>query len=110
MAFSKASGHRGGGFIFLDIKIDTAVMVKGIFELPLRGLKGFLNSVFTLMNVLLKSSTYTCISKHSKTVEVKYRSPSLGAIVCGVIDATNLKVYGEGKWKTRKLGKENRRI
>ncbi|PCS22485.1 Mobile element protein [Candidatus Enterovibrio escicola] len=37
-------------------------MVKGIFKLPLYGLGGFLNSVFTLMNVPLKSSTYTCIS------------------------------------------------
>ncbi|PCS21393.1 Mobile element protein [Candidatus Enterovibrio escicola] len=50
-------------------------MVKGIFKLPLRGLKHFLNSVFTLMKVPLKSPTYTYINKSSKTVEVKYRLP-----------------------------------
>ncbi|PCS21697.1 Mobile element protein [Candidatus Enterovibrio escicola] len=37
-------------------------MVKDICELSLRGLKGFLNSVFTLMNVTIKFSTYTFIS------------------------------------------------
>ncbi|PCS23628.1 Mobile element protein [Candidatus Enterovibrio escicola] len=51
-------------------------MVKGIFKRPRRGLEGFLNSVFTLMNILLKFPTYTCISKRSKTVESKYRLPS----------------------------------
>ncbi|PCS22421.1 Mobile element protein [Candidatus Enterovibrio escicola] len=39
-----------------------ALMVKGIFKLPLRGLEGFLNSIFMLINVPLKSPTYTCIS------------------------------------------------
>ncbi|PCS21507.1 hypothetical protein BTN49_3047 [Candidatus Enterovibrio escicola] len=68
--------HRGRGFVFSDTEIKTALMVKGIFKLPLRGLEGFLNSVFTLMNVPLKSPTYSCISKRSKTVKVKYRLPS----------------------------------
>ncbi len=79
---------------FLDTAIETALMVKGIFKLPLRGLEGFLNSVLTLMNVPPKSPTYTCISKRSKTVEVKYRFPRRGAFAHVVIDATDLKVYG----------------
>ncbi|PCS23302.1 hypothetical protein [Candidatus Enterovibrio escicola] len=41
---------------------------KGIFKLLLCRLEGFLNSVFTLMNVLLRSPTYTFISKCSKIV------------------------------------------
>ncbi|PCS21511.1 hypothetical protein BTN49_3051 [Candidatus Enterovibrio escicola] len=57
----------------MDTVIETALMVKGIFKLPLRGLEGFLNSVFTLMNVPLKSPTYSWISKRLKTVKVKYR-------------------------------------
>ncbi|PCS21642.1 hypothetical protein BTN49_2803 [Candidatus Enterovibrio escicola] len=40
-------------------------MVKGIFKLYFSRLKGFLNSVFTLMNVPLKSPTYTCINLRS---------------------------------------------
>ncbi|PCS22468.1 hypothetical protein BTN49_1924 [Candidatus Enterovibrio escicola] len=35
----------------MGTEIETALMVKGMFKLPLRGLKGFLNPVLTLMNV-----------------------------------------------------------
>ncbi|PCS22619.1 Mobile element protein [Candidatus Enterovibrio escicola] len=79
-------------------------MVKGIFKVTLRALKGFLNSVFTLMNIPLKFPKYTCISKHSKTVKVKCHLPSRGAVSHVIIHATGLKVYGEGEWSTRKHG------
>ncbi|PCS23236.1 Mobile element protein [Candidatus Enterovibrio escicola] len=58
----KHHGHHGLGFIFPDIMIETALMVRGIFKLPLHGLEDFLNSFFPLMNVPLKSPTYTCMS------------------------------------------------
>ena len=84
-------------------------MVKGIFNLSLRALEGFLNSLFTLMNVPLISPDYTSISKRAKTVNVQYRNPSRGPIAHVVVDATDLKVFGEGEWKTRKHGSEKRR-
>ena len=61
------------------------------------------------MNVQLTSPGYSCISKRAKTVKVNYRNPSRGAIAHLVVDATGLKVYGEGEWKMRKHGKEKRR-
>jgi hypothetical protein len=60
------------------------LMIKGIFKLPLRALQGFLDSIFTLMDVPLKSPSYSCISKRAKTVEVQYRLLSRGS---EVIDA-----------------------
>ncbi|PCS21915.1 Mobile element protein [Candidatus Enterovibrio escicola] len=45
-----------------------------------------------------------------KNAEVKYRLLTRGTVVHIVIDATDLKVYGEGEWKTRKHSKVNRRI
>ncbi|SFO78686.1 IS5 family transposase [Enterovibrio norvegicus] len=103
-------GKRGRGFTFTDSAIETALMIKGIFKLPLRALQGFLDSIFVLMDVPLKSPSYSCISKRAKTVEVQYRLPSRGPIAHVVIDATGLKVFGEGEWKMRKHGKEKRRI
>ncbi|PCS22223.1 hypothetical protein BTN49_2177 [Candidatus Enterovibrio escicola] len=46
----------------MDTSIETVLMVQSIFKLPLRRLKGFLNTVFTLMRVPLKSPRYTYIS------------------------------------------------
>nr|WP_223824286.1 transposase [Candidatus Enterovibrio escacola] len=49
-----------------------ALIVKSICKLPLRELEGFLNSVFTLINIPLKLPTYTCIINHWETVKIKY--------------------------------------
>jgi len=36
-------GQRGRGFQFSNMAIETALMIKGIFKLPLRALEGFIN-------------------------------------------------------------------
>ena len=51
----------------------------------------------------------TLLSVRAKTVNVKYRNPSRGPITHVVVDATGLKVFGEGEWKTHKHGSEIRR-
>ncbi|WP_408738090.1 transposase [Vibrio owensii] len=58
------------------------------------------------MDVPLTSPDYTCISKRSKTVQIKYRNKSRGAIRHVAIDSTGLKVFGEGEWKVKKHGAE----
>ncbi|PCS23711.1 hypothetical protein BTN49_0680 [Candidatus Enterovibrio escicola] len=63
-----------------------------------------------LMSSLLKFPIYTCISKCSKTVKIKYRLLNQGAVSHVVIEATALKGYDEGEWKTSKHSKEIRCI
>ena len=48
-------GRRGRGFH----AIETALMLKGLFNLPLHALEGFINSLFKLMAVPLKSHPTT---------------------------------------------------
>lgn len=43
-------------------------------------------------------------------VKVAYRQPCKGRITDLIIDATGLKVFGEGEWKVRKDGAEKRQI
>ena len=69
-----------GGFPLRDTAIETALMLKGLFKLPLRALEGFINSLFQLMAVPLRSPDYSCISKRAKTVDIKYRVPSQGPV------------------------------
>lgn len=79
---------RGRGFQYSNTVIETALMLKGLFNLPLWALEGFLNSVFSLMNVQLSSPGYSCISK--RAVKVNYRNTSRGAIAHLVVDATGV--------------------
>ena len=103
------TGRRGRSNTYSDTAIVTALMLKGLFKLPLRGLEGFINFIFQLMDIDLKSPDYTCISKRAKSVKVPYRQPSKGLVSHLAIDATGLKVFGEGEWKVRKHGAEKRR-
>jgi len=41
---------------------------------------------------------------------LQYRLLSRGIVEHVVIDATGLKVFGEGEWKMRKYGKEKYRV
>jgi len=101
--------RRGRPRLFSDLAITTALMVKRIFALPLRALQGFIDSVFRLANVSLVCPHYICISRRAKDVEVCFKTSSLGTIQHLAIDATRLRVYGEGEWKVKKHGTDGKR-
>lgn len=54
-------------------------------------------------------SHYTCISRRAKKVEVSFKTKTRGTIQHLAIDATGLKVYGEGEWKVKKHGTDGKR-
>ncbi len=101
--------RRGRPRLFSDLAITTVLMVKRIFFLPLRALQGFIDSIFRLANVLLVCPQYTCISRRAKDVEVCFKTSSRGTIQHLAIDATGVKVYGEGEWKVKKHGTDGKR-
>ncbi|QJR81704.1 IS5 family transposase [Alteromonas pelagimontana] len=102
-------GGRGRGFQFSNTAIETALTIKAVFSLPLRATEGFLNSVFALMKLPCRSPGYSCLSKRAKTVEINYKCRSRGPVAHVVVDATGLKIYGEGEWHAHKHGREKRR-
>ncbi|HDY8021450.1 TPA: IS5 family transposase [Vibrio vulnificus] len=100
---------RGRPRVFSDLAITTALMMKRIFSMPLRTLQGFIDSVFLLARVPLQCPHYTCISRRAKQVEVSFKPQTSGVIRHLAIDATGLKVYGEGEWKVKKHGTDGKR-
>ncbi|TPA62943.1 IS5 family transposase [Vibrio parahaemolyticus] len=100
---------RGRPRQFSDLAITTALMVKRVFSMPLRALQGFIDSVFSLANVPIVCPHYSCISRRAKQVEVSFKPKTRGAIQHLAIDATGLKVYGEGEWKVKKHGIDGKR-
>lgn len=84
-------------------------MVKRIYSLPLGVLQGFIDSAFTLANVPLVCPHYTCISRRAKDVAVDFKASTRGTIQHLAINATGLKVYGEGEWKVKKHRTDRKR-
>ncbi len=99
---SQHHGRRGRGFEFSEVAIETALVVKGVFSLPLRALQGFIDSIFTLMDVPLRSPNDSSISKRAKNVKINYCKKSNKPIRHIAIDPTGLKVIGDGEWKVKK--------
>ncbi|PMF25580.1 hypothetical protein BCV19_00570 [Vibrio splendidus] len=73
--------------------------------MPLRVQQGFIDSIFY---VPLSYPYYTYISRRGKPVVVSLKTKKRGPIHLS-IDATGLKVCGEGEWKVKKHGKNGKR-
>lgn len=107
---SATSASRGRLQRYSAPAITTVLVVKRVFRLTLRAAQGFIDSIFTLTGVALRSPDYTSVSKRAKSVNVSFKTPTLGEVAHLVIDSTGLKIFGEGEWKVKKHGKERRRI
>ncbi|EGU36720.1 transposase [Vibrio ichthyoenteri ATCC 700023] len=95
--------------MFSGLAIMTALMVKRVFALPLRVLRGFINFIFKLAQLPLSCPRYSCISKRAKAVNVAFKIKTKGTIQYLAINATGLRVYGEGQWKVKKHGTDGKR-
>jgi hypothetical protein len=98
-AWSATPSSRGRPQRYSDLAITTVLVIKRVFRLTLRAAQGFIDSIFTLMNVPLRCPDYTSVSRRAKSVNVSFKTFTRGEIAHLVIDSTGLKVFGEGEWK-----------
>jgi hypothetical protein len=75
------------------------LMMKYGFYLLNRVSQGFVCFIFTLIITLLSCPHHSLLSKRAKTAHTSTSIPTRGAISHSIIDATGLKVFGEGEWK-----------
>ncbi|CAK9886698.1 MAG: hypothetical protein XXXJIFNMEKO3_03144 [Candidatus Erwinia impunctatus] len=94
---------------YSDLAITIVLVIKRIFRLTPQAVQGFIDSIFSLMNVPLRCPDYSCVSKRARTVNISFKKPTRSEIAYLVIDSTGLKVFDEGEWKVKKHGKERRR-
>jgi len=101
---------RGRPLHYTDMAITTVLMMKRVFNLSLRAVQGFVDSIFKMMAMPLRCPDYSLVSRRSKTVNISIKTPTRGEISHLVIDGTGLKVFGEGEWKVRQHGADKRRV
>lgn len=91
---------RGRGAIYNDMAIVAALQIRALFRLPLRQTQGFLESFSQSLGLAIAVPHYSTLSRRAGGLSF----PALPSAPQGahiVIDATGLKVYGEGEWKVR---------
>ena len=104
------SGRRGAQPVYGDPAITCALLLGAVFHLPLRSTEGLMRSVLQLLGATLPVPTYSTLSRRRAKLEVVLPRPPRSGAVHLVVDATGLKVYGEGEWKVKVHGAGKRRV
>jgi Transposase DDE domain len=105
----KKKKHFGRPFLYSDAAILTAHTIRYVYNLPLRALEGFLNSLFSILKVDIDSPCYTQICRRAKGIFLPLQLKNRRRVTDIVFDTSGLKVYGEGEWKVRTHGTTKRR-
>jgi len=104
------TGKPGASNTYSDLAIQACLSVKIVFRLPLRQAQGFVGSVLGLLGLDLPAPDYSTLSRRQSALTVPLpRSLSRDEPLHVVVDATGLKVFGEGEWQVKKHGASKRR-
>lgn len=106
---AEKTGRRGASNTYSDLAIQCALTLKAVYRLPLRATQGFLTSLLQLMDIPLRSPHYSTWCRRQQALEVAIGRPASAGARHLVVDATGLKVFGEGEWKVRQHGYGRRR-
>jgi hypothetical protein len=103
------SGRRGGQRRFPDLAIETALMLRLVFKLPLRQAEGFLQSILRLICKDLEAPDRTTHSRRSQSLEVDLDRAASNRPIHLIVDSTGLSIVGGGEWAAVKHGGRGKR-
>lgn len=104
--YAKNKSKPGGQKLYSNLAIETAGIIRLVFNLPLRQTQGFMKSITKLMNIKLKIPDYSTLSRRMKKLSVNLspeRIRKKGTHI--IIDSTGLSVYGSDEFFRSKNGK-----
>ncbi|HMR03824.1 MAG TPA: IS5 family transposase [Candidatus Competibacter phosphatis] len=106
---TERTGRRGAPKRDSDWAVPWGWVMRDVFHGPLRALEGLPRSLLALLRVTLNTPDDSTFSRRAteRTVWIGRRARSQPRHV--VIDATGLKVHGEGEWTVRQHGASRRR-
>lgn len=103
---------RGRPLKYSDDAIICALTLKAIYKLTYRSTEGFLSSLIKLLNLDIDAPDYSLLCKRQSKLNIPLPTKNInpGEPVNIVIDATGLKIFGEGEWKVRRHGYTKKRV
>jgi transposase len=100
---------QGGQARYTNVAIQTSLMVRTAFELPLRQTEGLMASVLALMDLTISAPDHTTVSRRAIRLPVIQSASVPHGPLHVLIDSTGLQVYGAGQWLEAKHGARSRR-
>jgi hypothetical protein len=100
----------GGQPYYSDLAIETGLMLRMVFHLPLRQTEVLMSPIFKLFGVSLAVPDHSTLSRRAMNLKSISKACSLSAGPAHLlIDSTGLKIYGAGEWSWEKHGAQARR-
>lgn len=108
---AESSGRPGNQPIYSDYAIEIVIQFGKVFHQKLRQTEGLLENIFRLMGIKLSIPDYSTVSRRGGKLKVALfkQTGKKGEKKIVVIDASGLKVYGEGEWKVKMHGRSKHR-
>ena len=103
------TGGRGRPRLYTDQAIACALRLGSVYHLPLRATEGLLASLIALAGADVPVPDYSTLSRRRAKMQAAVSPPATAGPLHLVVDATGLKVFGEGEWKVRQHGVSRRR-
>ena len=98
------SGRRGRPQSYSMLAIETALALRLVYSLPWRQTEGLLASLIKLMGLQLRAPDHTTLSRRARTSRIELAGVDRSGPLHLVVDATGLKVFGQGEWAAWKHG------
>lgn len=103
----------GGGFRYSDACIECSLSIKAVLGLAFRQTQGLIQSLLDVMKLDLHPPSYTQLCRRQASLMTAFEPPQAPPASSQplhlVLDSTGLKVFGEGEWKVRQHGSQQRR-
>lgn len=102
-------GKRGAPCRYSDAVIEFGLTLSHLFNLALRQTQGFIEYLLSALNISVSAPHYATLSRRRKHLNILLKRRSVKDPLHVVVDATGVKIFGEGEWKMRQHGKQKRR-
>jgi hypothetical protein len=108
---AKNEKKRGRPQTYSEVAIEACVTMRVLFDLPYRQCEGFVEDLLRMMGLNIKVPSYTQICRRQKLLKIRLKhSINTNEAIHVVVDATGLKIFGEGEWKVRQHGYTKHRM
>jgi hypothetical protein len=101
----KRQKRKGRPLEFSDQFIEMLLMIKIHYKMPYRMLEGFTRFFFEQVKLFCRVPTYSLTCKRAKGLSLHLPKLSSRRPTTVIVDATGIKVEGEGEWKVKIHGK-----
>ena len=107
---SKKSEKKDDPEVYSDPAIECLLVIKQVYNFPLRTLEGFIKSIINLSQLDLVCPDYTTISMRTGSLDIQLPKNLKGGEPLNIlVDSSGLKIFGEGEWETLQDGISKRK-